>query len=190
MRHPGLVPEMDLTRLVQQIHANSNGESLQATGAAAANLDLYQVNCTFYDALGRDDLKYLLSRAIQFFVPGVPQVYYIGLLAGTNDMQLLGRTRVGRDINRRYYTRTEFEHALEKPVVTDLLRLIRLRNSHAAFQGHFTMAASPDEALDLRWENGLDSASLRVDLRSCAYRLEYSSGGRVESFVFCASAAA
>ena len=25
----------------------------EATGAAASNLDIYQVNCTFYDALGR-----------------------------------------------------------------------------------------------------------------------------------------
>lgn len=188
--HPGLVPEADLARLVQQIHANSNGQSLQATGAAAANLDLYQVNCTFYDALGRDDLRYLLCRAIQFFLPGVPQVYYVGLLAGGNDMQLLGRTRVGRDINRHYYTRAEFDHAIDTPVVADLLALIRLRNSHPAFQGRFTMAPSPDEALDLRWQNGTDSASLRVDLRSCAYRLEYTSEGRSEAFVFVAPTAA
>ena len=31
----------------------SGGTSRQATGAAAGNLDIYQVNCTFYDALGR-----------------------------------------------------------------------------------------------------------------------------------------
>ncbi len=51
----GLVSDDGIDRLVQQIHANSRGESLRATGAAASNLDLYQVNCTFYDALGRDD---------------------------------------------------------------------------------------------------------------------------------------
>ncbi len=68
--HPGLVSESDLDHLVQQIHANSNGESRRATGAAASNLDLYQVNCTFYDALGSDNVRYLLARAIQFFLPG------------------------------------------------------------------------------------------------------------------------
>ena len=47
------------------------------------------VNCTFYDALGRDDDRYLLARALQFWTPGIPQVYYVGLLAGTNDMDLL-----------------------------------------------------------------------------------------------------
>jgi len=174
----GLVPESELSRLVEQIHANSNGESLRATGAAAANLDLYQVNCTYYDALGRDGYRYLLSRAIQFFVPGVPQVYYMGLLAGTNDTQLLTRTGVGRDINRHYYSGNEIEHALERPVVRQLLELIRLRNSHPAFNGSFTMADSEDEVLDLRWRNGADYAHFRLDLRSCSHRLEFSQAGR------------
>lgn len=28
---------------------------------------------------------YLLARAIQFWTPGVPMVYYVGLFAGAND---------------------------------------------------------------------------------------------------------
>ena len=116
--------------------------------------------------------------------------HYVGLLAGGNDTQLLSRTRVGRDINRHYYTRSEIDHALERPVVADLLRLIRLRNSHPAFNGGFVMTPTPDEALDLRWQNGADFVLLRVDLRSCAYRLEYSREGRRESFVFSAAAEA
>jgi sucrose phosphorylase len=170
----GLVSDDDIDRLVQQIHANSRGESLRATGAAASNLDLYQVNCTFYDALGRDDLRYLLCRAIQFFLPGIPQVYYVGLLAGTNDMALLARTQVGRDINRHYYTRGEIADALLRPVVCDLLSLIRLRNSHPAFQGSFTLHASADETLDLRWRNGAAFARLRVNLRSGEHLIEAS----------------
>jgi sucrose phosphorylase len=181
---PGLVPETELSRLVQQIHANSNGESLRATGVAASNLDLYQVNCTFYDALGRDDLRYLLGRAIQFFLPGVPQVYYVGLLAGINDAHLLARTQVGRDINRRYYTRGEVDHAVHKPVVADLFELIRLRNTHPAFNGAFQVAASTDETLDLRWHSGADFAHLKLDLHSCDYRLEFSRDGRTERLVF------
>ena len=89
---------------METIHSRSNDQSRQATGAAANNLDLYQVNCTFFDALGRRGNDYLIARAIQFFAPGIPQVYYVGLLAGTNDMELLARTQVGRDINRHYYT--------------------------------------------------------------------------------------
>jgi len=178
---PGLVPDADLDRLVQQIHANSKGESLRATGSAASNLDLYQVNCTFYDALGRDDTRYLLARAIQFFLPGVPQVYYVGLFAGHNDMTLLEKTGVGRDINRHYYNRSEIESALEKPLVERLFELIRLRNTHPAFQGTFELVRSPDEVLDLRWSNGQDFARLRIDLRSDSHRLEFSNGKRSET---------
>lgn len=169
--HPGLLPEAAIDALVESIHHKSHGESLRATGAAASNLDLYQVNCTFYDAMGRDDVRYLLARAIQFFLPGIPQVYYVGLLAGHNDMALLARSHVGRDINRRHYTRGEIDAALQRPVVQDLCELIRLRNAHPAFGGEFEMLDSADEILELRWTSGPDTATLRVDLRSGAHRI-------------------
>jgi sucrose phosphorylase len=165
-KHPGLVAPAELDRLVEWIHAQSGGASRQATGAAASNLDLYQVNCSFYDALGRDDRAYLVARAIQFFLPGVPQVYYVGLLAGHNDLDLLARSGVGRDINRRRYSRDEIAADLQRPVVQDLLRLIRLRNQHPAFNGRFELLPSAPEVLALRWTAADDQATLRVDLRS------------------------
>lgn len=61
---PGILPSEELDALVERIHSNSNGQSRLASGSAASNLDLYQVNCTFYDALGRNDREYLLARAI------------------------------------------------------------------------------------------------------------------------------
>ena len=70
---PGLLNASQIDNLVETMHANSNNQSRKATGAAASNVDLYQVNCTYYDALGANDFDYLLSRAIQFFAPGVPQ---------------------------------------------------------------------------------------------------------------------
>jgi len=170
----GLVPDEGINQLVQQIHVNSSGDSLRATGAAASNLDLYQVNCTFYDALARDDRRYLLSRAIQFFLPGIPQVYYVGLLAGMNDMALLARTSVGRDINRHHYTRGEIEEALRRPAVADLLALIRLRNLHPAFQGKFELLPASAESLDMRWRNGAAEARLRIDLATTDHSLVFS----------------
>jgi sucrose phosphorylase len=162
--NPGLVPPADLDALVERIHANSGGQSRQATGAAASNLDLYQVNCTFFDALGRDEQAYLLARAIQFFLPGIPQVYYVGLLAGENDMALLAQTQVGRDINRHHYSMGEIELALDKPVVHDLIELIRLRNDHPAFGGVFEVLDTPDHRLDLRWTAGARRVELHADL--------------------------
>ena len=187
--HPGLVSENDLDHLVQQIHANSNGESRRATGAAASNLDLYQVNCTFYDALGSDNVRYLLARAIQFFLPGIPQVYYVGLLAGRNDMGLLARTQVGRDINRHHYSRGEIDHELARPVVADLVGLIRLRNTHPAFNGTFELVPTPDEVLELRWRHGEASTRLRIDLQTGAHLIEFSQGGELRRFALAAQVA-
>jgi sucrose phosphorylase len=175
--HPGLVPAADIDRLVGMIAENSRGQSSEATGAAASNLDLYQVNCTFFDALGGDARAYLLARAIQFFMPGVPQVYYVGLLAGHNDMALLARTRVGRDINRHHYAPDELAAALHRPVVQQLIELIQWRNRHPAFGGRFTLDDSDAFTLAMRWENGPHQATLRVDLRDQANELRFSTDG-------------
>jgi len=161
---PGLLSPADIDRLVETIHERSNNESRQATGAAARNLDLYQVNCTFYDALGRSDDEYLIARALQFFAPGIPQVYYVGLLAGTNDMELLARSGVGRDINRHYYTLQEIEAALATPVVRRLVELIRFRNSHPAFAGDVEVRAPRGHTLVITWRRGVEWATLDVDL--------------------------
>ncbi len=179
--HPGLVPPDELDQLVERIHHNSGGASRQATGAAASNLDLYQVNCSFYDALGRDDRAYLIARAIQFFLPGVPQVYYVGLLAGHNDLGLLARSGVGRDINRHHYSRAEIDCELQRPVVQDLLRLILLRNSHPAFNGQFALHPSDPHTLDLSWTNGAAAdapqARLQLDLSTLVCQISLRGAG-------------
>ena len=182
--HPGLVPPAELDALVERIHAASQGQSRKATGAAASNLDLYQVNCSFFDAMGRDETAYLLARAIQFFLPGVPQVYYVGLLAGHNDMALLARTQVGRDINRHFYAEDEIARDCERPVVRRLIELIRLRNRHPAFGGGFSVGAGGDDELALRWQRGEDWATLRVDFASGAHELAYSEAGGTARFAF------
>ncbi len=181
--HPGLVPPHELDELVERMHRNSQGQSRQATGAAASNLDLYQVNCTFFDALGRNESAYLVARAIQFFVPGIPQVYYVGLLAGENDMDLLARTQVGRDINRHYYSREEVLGDLNKPVVKRLLDLIRLRNSHPAFGGTFSSGTPAANQLTLNWQQGTAYARLEVDLSTKSGRIIHGLAGD-EAVVF------
>ena len=170
----GLLAPSEIDGLVETIHTRSNGQSRIATGAAANNLDLYQVNCTFYDALGRRENEYLIARAIQFFVPGVPQVYYVGLLAGTNDMDLLARSKVGRDINRHYYTHAEIGDALKNPVVRKLTDLIRLRNSHPAFGGQAHVEIPTDQTLAITWKNGEYWAKLDVDFQEPRALITYS----------------
>jgi hypothetical protein len=76
-----------------------------------------QINCTYFSAVGNHDEWYLLARAIQFFTPGIPLVYYVGLLAGANDIELVEQTKVGRDINRHPFCLEEAVKETERPVV-------------------------------------------------------------------------
>ena len=77
-----------------------------------------QLNSTYYSAVGSRDNWYLLARAIQFFTPGIPLVYYVGLLAGANDIDLVESTQNGRDLNRhKFDSVTEAAQEIERPVV-------------------------------------------------------------------------
>jgi sucrose phosphorylase len=174
----GVLPESEILELVKTIHERSLGESLKATGVSARNLDLYQINCTFYDALGQRDSEYLLARALQFFAPGIPQVYYVGMLAGHNDIALLEKTGVGRDINRHAFTAQEILQQIQLPVVKGLCRLIKFRNSHPAFNGDFRILDSlPASALVMRWSAGSDWVELNVDFQTRTFRIAYSEQG-------------
>ncbi len=176
-----LLPRSAVEKLIDTIHERSRGESLQASGTAAANVDTSQINCTFYDALGRRDDEYLTARAIQCFVPGVPQIYYVGLLAGTNDVDLLRRTQIGRDINRRHYSAADLQQALARPVVRSLFDLLRLRNTHPAFGGTFAMSAATPDHLGLSWSRGADVLRLDVDLTAMTAAITGSGVGGSEA---------
>ena len=160
---PGLLNNTEIDNLVEKIHVLSAGESKKATGVAASNVDLYQVNCTYYDALGQNDFEYLVARAIQFFSPGIPQVYYVGLLAEKNAMGLLAQSNVGRDINRPYVDISGINKALEKSLTKALMKLIQFRNSCSAFNGDFEVT-NEQSTLKMSWKNNKDSTTLVVDL--------------------------
>ena len=143
---------------------------------------IYQIACTYYDALGGDDERYIIARAVQFFAPGIPQVYYVGLFAGRNDFDFYHSTRQGRDINRHYYTLPEIEEEMKRPVVQKLLRLMRLRSSHEAFNGEFRLLASDSHTLHIRWEKGVSYAELCVDFGRLTYTIHYTENGAEKVF--------
>jgi sucrose phosphorylase len=126
--------------------------------------DVHQIRGAFYSLLDCNDDAYLAARAIQFFTPGVPQVYYVGLLAGENDPSAADKTGDGREINRHNYSIDEVERDLRRPVVQHLMRLIRFRNEFDAFNGSFQIGDSEDSVLDLSWQRGRSKCQLRVDL--------------------------
>ncbi len=164
----GLLAPERIHELVEGIHERAGGASRAATGESASNLDLYQVNCTFYDALGRDDDRYLAARMLQLLLPGTPQIYYVGLLAGENDIELLAATGVGRDVNRHRYTPAEIAEAVERPVVRRLLDMLRWRVTEPGFHGTFELLDTPDHLVSVRWSAPASTFTVTVDLRTGA----------------------
>jgi sucrose phosphorylase len=174
----GLMSDEELDRTRENLFSQGANVKKRYNTPSYNNLDIYQINCTYYSALGESDDAYLLARAIQFFAPGIPQVYYVGLLAGRNDIDLVESTKVGRNINRHYYTEEELSEELHRPVVRRLLRLMRFRSTHASFDGELTIEESEDRSLVLSWANGEASSRLEADLATKSFEISYTSDGR------------
>ncbi|MFL2079873.1 sucrose phosphorylase, partial [Marinilactibacillus psychrotolerans] len=147
------------------------------SSASYNNLDIYQINSTYYSALGNDDSSYLLARVIQCFSPGIPQVYYVGLLAGKNDVELLEATKEGRNINRHYYDLAEIDQEVQRPVVQKLLGLLKFRNAKSAFSldGEIEVETPTDTTLEIirrNPENG-ETARLIADLKTKEFTIYF-----------------
>jgi sucrose 6(F)-phosphate phosphorylase len=139
--------------------------------------DVHQIRGTYYSLLGSNDQAYLAARALQFFVPGIPQVYYVGLLAGENDEIQAQGTGDGREINRHNYTLEEIDRAVQRPVVQNLIRLTRFRDSHPAFNGKCSLDTCSDHEVLLRWDHRQDYARLHIDLRTDAFEITHTDPG-------------
>jgi sucrose phosphorylase len=124
----------------------------------------YQLMCSYYSALGADDRAYLLARAVQFFTPGIPQVYYVGLLAGENDIESLMRGEEPRSINRHSYTEEEIAKTVQKPMLQEMYRIMRFRNECPAFDGAVEIGQdNANGKLSIAWKNGAHTARLSAD---------------------------
>ncbi len=171
--HDGIPVQPDLDGILTVDESRALVDECLARGANLSRLyttagrpdpafDAHQVNIAYAAAVGSED-AYVLARAIQLFAPGVPQVYYVGLLAGDNDHAAVASSGEGRAINRRDYARAEIDAALERPVVRRILRLLRLRHDHPAFEGELAVAAEGPR-LRLSWSGTAGSATLEADL--------------------------
>ncbi|MBQ1681040.1 MAG: sucrose phosphorylase [Agathobacter sp.] len=169
-----LLPDDEIARTKEDIFQKGANVKKVYNTKAYNNLDIYQVNCTYYSALGDDDDAYLLARAVQFFAPGIPQVYYVGMLAGKNDLKLLEETKVGRNINRHYYSLEEIDEEVKRPVVQKLLDLMKFRNTHPAFDGEFILEESNDEELVILRKNGDDFARLHANFKTKEFSITHS----------------
>jgi sucrose phosphorylase len=135
--------------------------------------DVHQIRGTYFSILGCDNAAYLVARALQFFVPGIPQVYYVGLLAGENDDVDASRAADGREINRHNYSIQEIEQGTKRPVVRNLFKLIRFRNSHPAFNGIFSLNSCSDHEISICWDETNCYAKLHIDLQRNDMEIKY-----------------
>ncbi len=174
--HDGIPVRPDLDGILDPTEMRSLADLVQRRGGNVNRIlseahtnddvDVHQLNCTYFSALDGDEDRYVVARAIQLFARGVPQIYYVGLLAGENDGRAVVDSGEGRSINRHNYTTAEVQAAIRRPVVQRLLRLIQLRGSHPAFDGLLEVSSSGQSSLAMSWRNGDDRCELQVDVAS------------------------
>ncbi|MCA0294483.1 MAG: sucrose phosphorylase [Actinobacteria bacterium] len=178
---PGLIDEDEMAAIFAWVDAASAGVSGRASVIPAWCSLPHQANTTFFDALGGDEDAYLLCRAIQFFLPGVPQVYYVGLLAGSNDLRAWEASGDGREVNRHHYTADEISSALDTPVVQAILGLVALRDG-PSFDGDYRYLQPSECEAELVWEHGAESTRLLVDLARRRTVIDVVSTGRRQRY--------
>ena len=159
----GILSPAEMRALAERVAARGGNVNSILSKRQSDGVDVHQLNCTYYSALDCDDERYVAARAIQLFAKGVPQVYYVGLLAGVNDDAAVRRTGDGRAINRHDYRLDEIEDALRRPVVRRIVDLVGLRNRHPAFDGEMCARTEGDGVIRLEWRNGGADLALEVD---------------------------
>jgi sucrose phosphorylase len=174
---PGLLNEEQIEATMQRI-IERGGRTKNLYDAAGNKIDYYQVNATFFSALGEDEQKLRLARAIQMFMPGVPQVWYLDLFAGVNDYAAAerGRTAGHKEINRTTLKLIDVEMGLERPVVLDQLELIRLRNVSPAFRGELRINKSEPHILHMSWHHPQATATLQANLLTHRFAVSQHNG--------------
>lgn len=167
---PGLLSDEQIEATIECI-IERGGRTKNLYNADGKKIDYYQVNATFFSALGEDEQKLRLARAIQMFMPGVPQVWYLDLFAGTNDYAAAerGRTAGHKEINRTTLKTIDIESGLKRPIVLDQLKLIRLRNISPAFNGEMKIIETEPHLLHISWQHPEATATLKADLRDHSF---------------------
>ncbi len=167
----GILPEEDIQKMIDVI-VGRGGYVKDLHGAK--NM-YYQVNATYYSALGDDDKKMLFARAIQMFMPGKPQIWYLDLFAGKNDHEAVKRAGAGghKEINRTNLSLSQIEDALKKDVVKEQLKLLSYRNTNPAFGFDSKLTIGIDgSVMTFTWEKDGNKATLKADFSDYSYTIE------------------
>lgn len=178
--HDG-IPLLDLKGLIPDNQIEELIDIVVSRGGLVKDLHgkkniYYQVNATYFSALGEDERKLLLARALQIFMPGIPQVWYLDLFAGTNDYEAVAREGAAghKEINRTNLTMDMVQDGLNKDIVKEQLKLLKFRKTFPAFGFDGSLQVSQEEPhiLSLRWENNNCSTELVADLKDYSFEIK------------------
>ncbi|WP_439129018.1 sucrose phosphorylase [Polaribacter sp.] len=178
----GLLEDKEIETIMDTI-IERGGRVKNLYDPSGKKISYYQVNATFFSALGEDEKKLLLARAIQLFMPGIPQVWYLDLFAGKNNYKAADKGGSGghKEINRTTLSNIDIEESLQKPIVQNQLQLMRLRNTSKAFLGTMSINNSNENELDISWQNNQDFAQLKANLTSLSFSIDYSKNNIVKT---------
>ncbi len=181
---PGLLDDAKIEATMERIIARG-GRVKNLFGHDGKQIAYYQVNATFFSALGEEESKLRLARAIQMFMPGIPQVWYLDLFAGKNDYEAADKGGIAghKEINRTTLSLEDVEAGLQRPIVREQLELIRLRNRSPAFEGELEVLPSEPHRLHLRWRHGDASLTLKADLTNHGFTVYQGQGDAEEALM-------
>lgn len=178
--HDG-IPLLDLRGLVPEERIEALIETVVSRGGYVKNLygqknAYYQVNATYFSALGESERRLLFCRAVQMFMPGIPQVWYLDLFAGKNDHEAVLRAGAGghKEINRTNLSSEQVGDGLRQPIVQRQLELLRFRNAFPAFgfDAEFKVTQEREHALTFIWKKNGYTARLHADFTSADFTAE------------------
>lgn len=181
----GLLENADIEGIMNKI-MERGGRVKNLYDPSGNKISYYQINATFFSALGENEQKLLLARAIQMFMPGIPQVWYLDVFAGKNNYEAAdnGGDAGHKEINRTTLTMPDIERGLKTGVVYKQLDIIRLRNTSNAFLGHVEFNDAEDVIIDIKWVSGNTVAHLKANLLTYGFTIEHAENGITNTMNF------
>ncbi len=171
----GLLDDSEIDDLMRVI-LERGGRVKNLYGADGKKISYYQVNATYFSALGENEQKMLFARAIQLFMPGIPQIWYLDIFAGKNDYEAVEKAGADghKEINRTTLSLESIEKGLKTELVLKQLDMIRLRNTSKAFLGKVEFLEKNENEINILWKDGEDYAHLEGNLTTLEFKISHS----------------
>ncbi len=189
--HDG-IPLLDLEGLLSEERIQGLIDVVKGRGGHVKDLHgatniYYQVNATYYSALGESDARMLLARAIQLFVPGKPQVWYLDLFAGVNDHDAVAKAGPSghKEINRTNLSLEAVVNGMSRHVVERQIELLRFRAACEAFgfDAQCDVADTEPGRLRITWSRAGASATFDADLVSESFTVTATDAAGVKATI-------